>query len=443
MHLPQRRYSGHPHGEPDAAVFAPGFVARSAADRQPSRILYISAGSPVPAKIGPARRNYHVLTQLRRFFDVSLLALGTRAQARLFAEIFGDGFPATFVEPQAHGTRWKYAQKVWRTATGRCDFLPVIEPDLRRACRARATARDFDLIVLSSVFLRRLPLPTTTPIVGDTHNVEFDVHRRTTQSADSALRRVYARWQWPATLREEILCCRRVDLLLSTSDRDRHVFEDELRLANVEVVSNGIDLREFAPLDPSTGRPTLLFTGLMSYYPNQQAIRWFLEAIWPAIFRAVPAARLVIAGADPPAWLRVRAGDAVAVTGAVTDMRPYLKDATIVVAPLLIGGGTRVKILEALAVGRPVVSTSLGAEGLGLRHQHSVLLADDAAAFAEQVVRLLEDPALRAGIAAAGRAHVVDHFDWDRIGERLRDLLHVRHGLQPRTTPLSPSWGPC
>ena len=123
----------------------------------------------------------------------------------------------------------------------------------------------------------------------------------------------------------------------------------------------------------------------MSYYPNEQAIRWFLDSIFPRIRRHIPDARLVVAGMSPPRWLTARAGH-VEVTGWVEDIRPFLKRASVVIAPLLIGGGTRVKILEAQAMRRPVVSTTLGAEGLGLRDGESILLADDADAFAARVI---------------------------------------------------------
>jgi glycosyltransferase involved in cell wall biosynthesis len=122
----------------------------------------------------------------------------------------------------------------------------------------------------------------------------------------------------------------------------------------------------------------------------------------------------------------------VRVTGAVADMRPYLEAARVSVVPLLTGGGTRVKILEAQAVGRPVVSTSVGAEGLGLRHGESILLADDPAAFARHVAAVLSDDALAGRLAAAGRRHVVAQHDWRRIGERLAGVLRDRVGLAPR-----------
>ena len=329
------------------------------------------------------------------------------------------------------------ARKVLRTLAGRCDFLPVLDPGLRRLSREVAAALAVDGIVLSSILLRDLPLPDGIPLVGDTHNAEFDVLRRTAGLADNVLLRRYASRQWPSTRRQEQHCGRRVDLVLTTSDRDRLVFEQELGLSGIAVVPNGIDLSEFAP----GGRPprpgTIVFSGLMSYYPNQQAVRWFLDDIFPLVLQKVPTARFVVAGAAPPRWLTARADERLEVTGWVPDIRPYLRQAAVVIAPLRVGGGTRVKILEAQATARPVVSTALGAEGLNLRHDESVLIADDAASFASRVVDVLRDRELAERIGRAGRRHVEDHFDWNQIGEALSRCLDSRLGLTARRAPLA------
>jgi polysaccharide biosynthesis protein PslH len=400
-----------------------------------SRLLYVSGTPPVPAKIGPARRNFHVLSQLARFYDVSLLSAGTPADSEMFARELGHRVSAfEFVAPR-HGIRLKFGRKVLRTLTARCDFLPALEPRLHHACALTTSTGFFDAIVLSSVLLGRLPLPENVPVVGDTHNVEFDVHRRIATSGDRWLRRLYARWQGPSTRREERRQGRRVDILLATSDRDRTLFERQLQVPRVAVVPNGIDVTEFVPIATLAQAPLILFTGLMSYYPNQQAVRWFLDAVFSSVLQRVPAATFVVAGAAPPGWLLARRSPQVDVVGRVPDMRPYLARAAVVVAPLLVGGGTRVKILEACAMAKPVVSTTLGAEGLQLRHGESILLANDAASFASHVVRVLTTPDLASALGAKARRVVVERFDWDLIGESLCLLLEERLRLVPRPQP--------
>ncbi|MEP7001612.1 MAG: glycosyltransferase [bacterium] len=402
-----------------------------------SRILYITSSSPVPAKLGPARRNYHILQQLCRYYDVAHLSLGSRSDEQMYAREFAERVvDHAFVAPRA-GPRRKAAQRVWRTITGRCDFTPVLDEGLHAAC-SRLTAARFDAIVLSCVLLRGLPLPMHIPVVGDTHNVDFDVHRQTASNATTFTRRLYSQLQWRSTRRAERRCGGNVDLLLATSEHDRGVFQDQLHLRDVGLVPNGIDLREFQPTATAGEPGVILFTGLMSYYPNQQAVRWFLDSIFPTILRRHPGARFVVGGASPPSWLLARRSQHVEVTGAVPDMRPHLARASVVVVPLLIGGGTRVKILEASAMNRAVVSTSLGAQGLGMQHGKDIFTADDADSFADCVVRGLGDPAGAARIAHAAREHVRRHFDWDRIGDGLAGILDDRLQLvscerSPRT----------
>jgi len=402
------------------------------APQRASRVLYVAYASPVPSRLGPARRHYHVLDQLARFYEVHFLCVGDGREAEAFARHFGErlyGF--TFV-PRSASLRWRHARKLARTLLGRCDFLPALEPALQQACARVAGAHAFDAIVLSSVLLRSLRLPEHVPIVADTHNVEFDVLRRTAAHADRALVRHYARRQWPATRREERRCGEAVDLMLATSVHDRDVFEHELGLRRVAVVPNGGDLTEFAPSARAPMPDTILFSGLMSYFPNQQAVRWFLRDVFPRVLRRRAGARLVVAGANPPRWLTALASHNLEVTGLVPDIRPFVARAAVVVAPLLIGGGTRVKILEALAMARPMVSTSLGAEGLDLTHGASALLADDAAGFADAILAVLDDPRLAGRLGSCGRLHVVDHFDWHRIGDKARTLLASSVGLRGR-----------
>jgi glycosyltransferase involved in cell wall biosynthesis len=398
----------------------------------------------VPAKIGPARRNYHIVDQLTRFYDVSVLSIGTPDQATQFEREMRNRMAAVeFVAPSWQ-PRAKYARKAWRTITRRCDFLPAIDRRLRHSFARQTLARPYDAIFLSSALLARLPLPAAIPVIGDTHNVEFEVHRRIASSGDRWLRRQYARCQIRPTQREERRSGRRVNLLLATSEHDREIFEQQAMVPRVEVIPNGIDVAEFCPVDQHRDTwcaPVILFTGLMSYYPNQQGVRWFMDTILPLVRRSVPDAKFIVAGAAPPRWLTARQNAGIEVTGRVADMRSYLSRATVVIAPLLAGGGTRVKILEACAMARPVVSTTLGVEGLSLRHGESILLADDPVDFASHVVRVLTTPSLGNALGENGRRHVCQCFDWDRIGEHLAAVLERCIGLSGRLAPRRPATG--
>jgi len=161
----------------------------------------------------------------------------------------------------------------------------------------------------------------------------------------------------------------------------------------------------------------------MDYPPNIDALRYFFREIHPRVARAVPGVRVLVVGRSPtPEVLAWSSRPGVTVTGSVPDVRPYLAEATLVVVPLRVGGGTRIKILECLAAGRAVVSTSVGAEGLGLRHGEQLMLADDPESFARHTADLLEDRALRQRLAEAGRLCVLARYSWSELGQRFAEI---------------------
>jgi glycosyltransferase involved in cell wall biosynthesis len=225
-----------------------------------------------------------------------------------------------------------------------------------------------------------------------------------------------------------------------TSERERAVISAYLPRKPTAAVLNGVDLDHFrpsvAPVDPST----ILFTGSIDYRPNTDAVLYFAREIFPRILRAQRRATLMVVGMRPPPEITALAGPNIVITGAVADVRPYLQRATVVVAPLRMGSGTRLKLLEAMAMGKPVVSTALGAEGLAVEGGTHLLVADDPAAFAAEVVRLLDHPSLAAWMGRNGRDLVEREYGWEAAGERLDEFLTglcasrrgVGAGLVPR-----------
>jgi polysaccharide biosynthesis protein PslH len=211
------------------------------------------------------------------------------------------------------------------------------------------------------------------------------------------------------------------DLLLAVSRTDR---ETVATVSDVrcEVIPNGVDTAALRPT-PAPDVPALLFTGTMSYPPNAEAIVWLLREIWPRVRDAVPLARLLVVGRDVPDDARRAADSRVEIAGWVSDMAPWFARASIVLVPILSGGGTRLKVLDGLASGRPVVSTTIGAEGIEIRDGEHALIADDADVFADAVIRLLEQPELAARVGAAGRRLAEESYDWRAIGDRLEGLL--------------------
>jgi glycosyltransferase involved in cell wall biosynthesis len=207
----------------------------------------------------------------------------------------------------------------------------------------------------------------------------------------------------------------------------------------VVVVPNAVDVERYRPRpgDPPPDGRTLLFFGALDYWPNVDGLLFFLDAIWPRLAASHPAARVRIVGRRPPPALLARRGPRVEIAGFVEDLRPSLASAAAVVVPLRLGGGTRLKILEAMAMARPVVSTVRGAEGIDAAPGRELLLADDPEGFAAALRRLLDDPTLGARLGRAARALVVERYAWRtsvrELERLLLDLCGPAAGRQPRS----------
>ncbi len=217
------------------------------------------------------------------------------------------------------------------------------------------------------------------------------------------------------------------DRVLVTSAREKACFPGGLCPANVVVMGNGVDLGYFSPTSCSpsaAAEPSLVFTGVMDYRPNIDGILWFADAIWPAIRAAVPGVRLYVVGNRPTrAVRRLARGSGIVVTGFVADVREYLARAALSIAPLRIARGVQNKVLEAMAMGRPVVASRAAFEGVDAVPGRDLLVADDAASFAAAVIDLLQHPARRVAIGAHARACVERNYAWARNLSVLDELL--------------------
>jgi polysaccharide biosynthesis protein PslH len=255
----------------------------------------------------------------------------------------------------------------------------------------------------------------------DEHNIEYDIVRRTASADGSPLRRIYSAIEWRKMRKEERHAWIHLDGCTVTSVRDQEMLLSDEPTANTAVVPNGVDLDFFrvSPRSPQGDSQTLLFFGAIDYYPNTDAMLFFLHDVLPGLVARYKRLRMCIVGRRPPESIVAQKTADVEVTGVVDDVRPWLDRADVVVVPLRIGGGTRLKILEAMSMGKAVVSTTLGAEGLDVVPERDLLIADDAAAFVTQVGRLLDDPALRERIGASARRVVSARYSWKSAVEGL------------------------
>jgi glycosyltransferase involved in cell wall biosynthesis len=313
-------------------------------------------------------------------------------------------------------------------------------PGLTRELRRLVRDEQVDLVICD--FLApslNVPDDLGVPVVLFQHNVEAMIWQRHAEVRTNPLGRAYFREQWRRMARFERQECRRFDRVIAVSRKDAEVMQQEYGVAGAVDVPTGVDTDYFRPSgEVETEGRNMVFTGSMDWLPNEDGIRWFVDEVLPLVHAQEPEATLTVVGRHPPAAMRQLAqrDSRVRVTGTVPDVRPHVERAALFVVPLRIGGGTRLKIYEAMAMERPVVSTTIGAEGLPVTDGHDIVLADSAADFAAAVVRLLRDPAERQAVGQRAARKVRAENAWDKVAERFMELA------APAAAPMEPGLSP-
>ena len=256
------------------------------------------------------------------------------------------------------------------------------------------------------------------------HNVEAVIWERHAQSGRTAAHKAYFALQAKRMFDWEKRVCRSVGHTIAVSDIDEQVMRSRFGVTRISSVPTGVDTSFFERPGKSTVSRDLVFVGSMDWMPNIDGIRWFLSEVFPQIQAQRPGTTLAIVGRNPPpAVLAAAAETLVSGTGTVTDVRPFLWESALSIVPLRVGGGTRLKIFEAMAASTPVVSTTIGAEGLPVRHNETIQIADAAASFAAECLSLLSDSERRQQIAQAALRLVLDNFSWAKVTERFESAL--------------------
>lgn len=386
-------------------------------------VLVVAPYLPWPADFGGALRIYHLVRQLAATQQVIVLAPATQDEFESIRELGTicdvATVPTDRTARQPPGPRKRLTQLGslvgGRSYLERSSYLPQMQSAIARLF----LTREIDLVQFEFPASALYRLPEPRPTVFDAHNIEHELLRRVAGSSTSALRTTFNLAEYRKVRRLERTVWNRAALCIATSDRDAGLIERATSRA-VPVVPNGVDLEAFAPLHDVPVRPHhIVFTGAMRHQPNAVGAVWLARQVMPLVRREIPDATLTIAGADPPDSVRELASDCVTVTGRVPDIRDFLAEAAVVAVPLFSGGGTRLKVLEALAMAKPVVSTSLGAEGLDLAEGEHVSIADSPTAFASTVVELMRDRERAAALGLNGRAIVEQRYGWRTIGQHL------------------------
>jgi len=297
--------------------------------------------------------------------------------------------------------------------------LNTCSRSLRSAVEAACAKGDFDVVVCDFVQAGLLVRNISRHrLVLFQHNVESVVVRRHFEQAGHLLAKLFWWGQWMKMRRYESGQSRAFDSIVAVSATDKQTFENLYGLTQVRTISTGVDADYFRPQPEIRKEPmTLVFCGSMDWLPNEDGMSFFLESILPLVKTQEGEVRIVVVGRNPSALFqrRCRNHPEVQLTGWVDDTRPYIARASLFIVPLRIGGGTRMKIYEAMAMGKTVISTSIGAEGLPVQHGENILIADRPNDFADEIVRLLSDPDLADDIGRNARRYVAKNFAWTQV----------------------------
>lgn len=263
------------------------------------------------------------------------------------------------------------------------------------------------------------------PKVVFEHNVEFLLRKRKWQVEEQPLRKFILGTEWRKTRSIEAQVCQSFDQVIAVSPDDQDTLEQEFGINHLSTLPTGVDADFFRPVDNCSRPGHLVFVGSMDWDPNEDGMVWFMREVYPQVRRQVPNASLAIVGRNPSARLRAIGSKepSVDITGWVADVRPYLAQAEVVICPLRVGGGTRIKIPEAMAMKKPVVSTAVGAEGLPFCHHREIRIATEANDFAQTVTDLLKNRSLRNSLGIEARERVVRDHSWEAVADKLERTL--------------------
>ena len=412
------------------------------------RILFLTPQLPYPPHQGTTIRNYNLIANLAPRHEIHLLSFvrsqdeiaratplhqhccsiegvlaPRRSPLKRFLSLFLSALPDMALRLPSAEFRARLAATLRRVPF---DVVQIegIEMAYPWMLEVRNWKLDYEAGPPTSI----LQLPSS---IFDDHNAEYVLQQRAFETDVRQPRRwvaaLYSLIQWKKLSRYEAMVCRLADGVVAVSEADKTALQLLVPGLEVTVVPNGVDVEYYTSADirPSPLPPrSLVFTGKMDFRPNVDAVLWFCHEVLPLVRREMPDVRFYIIGQSPHRRvLRLADDPAVTVTGYVDDVRSYIAGACVYVVPLRIGGGTRLKVLEAMAMGKPIVSTSLGCEGFeGLESGRELSVADTPEEFAQQVIGLFDDASRRERLGRAARRFVEEQYDWRLIVPKLEQV---------------------
>ena len=371
-----------------------------------------------------------MLRELKRDHEITYLALDDGASGAEEKKLANEYCHELICVPHRTAPKFSpgfYRDLVVNLASPLPYFMKKYEsPGMRREIERLLKEQTFDVMVCD--FLQpsiNVPANVAVTTVLFQHNVEAMIWKRHYELQKNPLKRAFLYDQWRKTWRYERSACQRFDLVIAVSAADEQQMREEYDLQRTAAVATGVDIDYFSPSKSITPEPhNIVFTGSMDWLPNEDAMQYFIREVLPLVRKEIPDVTLTVVGRNPYASLveLSKSDQSIVVTGRVDDVRPYIDRAAVYVVPIRIGGGTRLKIYEAMSMGKPVVSTTVGAEGLPVTNNEELVLADSAPEFAAALIHLFRDPDWAADLGGRAAKLVCGKFGWRGVAESFAKL---------------------
>jgi glycosyltransferase involved in cell wall biosynthesis len=388
------------------------------------KILTISTWFPIPPDNGSRARTCHLLRALGKRHTVDLLAISQSHrdmehldEVREFCRRVAT-FPPRRFSPESNDGWQRFFSKMPRHVRARHS------PDMQALAERWAGEEGYDAIVAITLGAAPYVSALSAPFkVLDQHNVESQIIKREWQSEENLLRRIRYAPTWVKAEHFEREMADMFDTISVVSEPERHLMARLIPGKRIEVVPNGVDPALFDYPKPERSQGTMVFSGAVTYHANYDAAKWLSSEVLPLVQESLPSARAYVTGGTGSVDVESMSRLGIMFTGYVDDIRPVVAGASLVIVPLRQGGGTRLKILEAMALGTPVVSTSIGAQGLDLIHGEHILLGETAGELAAHALALMRDSALARRLADSAREFVSAKYQWPSIAERFASIF--------------------
>ena len=395
------------------------------------RILAVTTKSPWPLTEGRALRTYNLLKQAAKKHEITLCSFVQSEEEQTGVEKLREFCADVHSVPlylRAPGLSLLFDAVLEVFGSAPLHARKYAKRRMRRLLGSLLRSGGYDVLHLDMLHLAELGrVKGAPPVVLVEHNVESQILERRYENETSRLRRIYIRYQQKKLERYEVQQCNRASQVVSVSDDDGALLQELGVTTTITTVPNAVDTEFFSPSSDQYEPNTLVYVGSMAWFPNEDAVDHFFTDILSIVQTRIPEVRLRVIGhiPDRAKVARWQSSSAVELLGFVDDIRPHVARAAVYVVPLRIGGGTRLKILDALAMGKAVVSTAIGCEGLGLRHGVQALVASGPQEFAAHVCQLLTDRDQAARLGQSGRDYVYENFRWEEIAKRMETVYRA------------------